>query len=95
MAENANMIAALLRERATYERQGKTDRARQVDEQLEHYGYTGDADEPQGRTETPKQTADQGRTPSKRAAKKAAAAPPKETVTTAEAATAPATPSAE
>lgn len=36
------MIAALRRERAALEQQGKTDRVAQVDEQLAHYGYTPD-----------------------------------------------------
>lgn len=47
-----NMIAALLRERATYQNQRKADRVAQVDEQLERLGYTPDAEEtgPQGRT---------------------------------------------
>lgn len=79
MASNDNMIAALLRERATYVTQGKTDRVRQVDEQLEHYGYEPEAEaeaEPQGRMETPQQTAVQGQPPAKKtAAKKTAAAP--------------------
>lgn len=82
MASNDNMIAALLRERAIYETQDKTDRVRQVDEQLEHYGYTPEpdqADGPQGRTASPQQTADQGKAPTKKtAAKKTAAAPPAE-----------------
>lgn len=64
MPRDENMIAALLRERAGYQAHGKTARIEQVNEQLEHYGYTGDeADEstgPQGRTEPPQQTADQG-----------------------------------
>ncbi|MFE9764619.1 hypothetical protein ACFYPC_08830 [Streptomyces sp. NPDC005808] len=80
MASNDNMVAALLRERAVYESRGKTDRVQQVDEQLEHYGYTPEPDEtdgPQGRTATPQQTADQGKPPAKKtAAKKTAAAPP-------------------
>ncbi|WP_037684115.1 hypothetical protein [Streptomyces cellulosae] len=77
MAKHANMIAALLRERDGYERQGKKDRVRQVDEQLEHYGYSPEPDEPKGRTASPQQTADQGTpTAKKTAAKKAAAAPP-------------------
>lgn len=47
-----NMIAALLRERDTYQRQGKTERVAQVDEQLARRGYTPDDQEPgpQGRT---------------------------------------------
>lgn len=79
MTTNDNMIAALLRERDTYERQGKTDRVRQVDEQLKHYGYEPEAEaeaEPQGRTETPQQTAVQGQPAAKKTtAKKTAAAP--------------------
>jgi hypothetical protein len=82
MASNENMIAALLRERAGYEAQGKTDRVRQVDKQLEHYGYSpeqDDKDGPQGRTTPPQQTADQGKAPAKKtAAKKTAATPPAE-----------------
>jgi hypothetical protein len=35
---NDNMIAALKRERIGYVRRGLTDRVRQVDEQLAHYG---------------------------------------------------------
>jgi hypothetical protein len=70
------MIAALLRERDGYLTRHLDDRVRQVDEQLEHYGYVPD-DEPQGRRQAPQQTADQGKTPSKRVAKKTApAAPP-------------------
>ncbi|MEW2424840.1 hypothetical protein AB0911_30370 [Streptomyces nigra] len=69
MATNDKMIAALLREREGYERRDLTDRVRQVDEQLEHYGYKGDGKkEPQGRTSAPQQTADQA--PKKTAAKK-------------------------
>lgn len=91
MASNDNMIAALLRERATYERQGKPDRVRQVDKQLEHYGYSpeDEDDGPQGRTAPPQQTTDRGQQPSgqepegkaparKTAAKKTAATPPAE-----------------
>lgn len=88
MASNDNMIAALLRERAVYVTQGKTDRVRQVDEQLEHYGHTPEADGPQGRTATPQQTADQGKPAARKtAAKKAAAAPPSEPQSGAPAAT--------
>lgn len=77
MASNKNMIAALLRERDGYVRQGLEDRVRQVDEQLEHHGYKPEKDEPQGRTQVPQQTADQGRTPAKKtAAKKTTAAKP-------------------
>lgn len=36
---NDKMIAALLRERAGLEQQGKADRVAEVDAQLEHYGY--------------------------------------------------------
>lgn len=66
MASNESMIAALLRERANYQNRGKRDRVRQVDEQLEHYGYSPEPDEksgPQGRTAPPQQTADQGSPP--------------------------------
>lgn len=50
-----NMIAALKRERATYVAAGQEDRVAAVDEQLQHYGYTGQqdpgaGDEPKGRT---------------------------------------------
>lgn len=64
------MVAALLRERDAYERQGRDDRVRQVDEQLAHYGYepeqVNESDGPQGRTGTDdrQQTADS--TPGKR-----------------------------
>lgn len=62
--EDRNMIAALLREREGYERRGATDRVRQVDEQLQHYGYEPKPDpkdqEPQGRTAPPAATADAG-----------------------------------
>jgi len=78
MASNDNMIAALLRERAGYEAQGKTDRVRQVDRQLQHYGHKPEKDEPRGRTQVPQQAADQGKPPAKKTAAKkttAAAAP--------------------
>lgn len=39
---NGNMIAALLRERESLVARKLDDRVAQVDEQLEHYGYTGD-----------------------------------------------------
>ncbi|MFD3777352.1 hypothetical protein [Streptomyces sp. NPDC058612] len=62
--EDQAMIAALLREREGYERRGKEDRVRQVDEQLEHYGYEPKPDlkskEPEGRTAPPAATADAG-----------------------------------
>lgn len=62
--EDRNMIAALLREREGYERRGQTDRVRQVDEQLEHYGYEPKPEpkdqEPQGRTAPPAASADAG-----------------------------------
>lgn len=57
--QNDRMIAALLRERAGLETQGKTDRVGQVDEQLELHGYKpeekADAKKqaPQGRAATP------------------------------------------
>jgi hypothetical protein len=80
MPKNTNMIAALLREREGYERKNLDDRVRQVDEQLEHYGYTAEPDEadgPKGRKAAPQQTADQGRPAAKKtAAKKTAAATP-------------------
>ncbi|MFM9594032.1 hypothetical protein ACKI1O_32170 [Streptomyces scabiei] len=68
MAKDERMIAALLRERDGYQRRGLDDRVRQVDEQLKHYGYTGDPDEndgPQGRTAKPKRTAAKKAAPSK------------------------------
>ncbi|WP_326583332.1 hypothetical protein OG889_32785 [Streptomyces sp. NBC_00481] len=37
--DREQMVPALLRERETYVIQGKTDRVRQVDEQLDVYGY--------------------------------------------------------
>lgn len=40
---NDSMIAALKRERAGYVARGLTDRVRQVDEQLAHYGVTVEA----------------------------------------------------
>jgi hypothetical protein len=80
MAKNQRMIAALLREREGYVRRGLDDRVRQVDEQLEHHGYSGDPDEndgPEGRTAEPKRTADAGKPPAKKtAAKKTAAGKP-------------------
>lgn len=78
MARDENMIAALLRERANYVAQGKTDRVGLVDEQLKHHGYepADENDGPQGRTAPPKQTGD-GRAPAKKtAAKKTAAGKP-------------------
>ncbi len=55
----SKMIAALRRERAALEQQGKTDRVAQVDEQLAHYGYTAARKQaPQGRTTKPQQTGD-------------------------------------
>jgi hypothetical protein len=80
MARNDTMIAALRREREVYVQRGLDDRVHQVDEQLEHYGYTGGpdgSDGPQGRTEAPKQTADAGKpAPRKASAKKTAAGKP-------------------
>ncbi|MBK3625922.1 hypothetical protein JHN59_13925 [Streptomyces sp. MBT49] len=61
MARNENMIAALKRERAIYVAAGDDDRIRQVDESLEHYGYTpaaAEEDGPKGRSSSPRQTAD-------------------------------------
>lgn len=40
MSSDNSMIAALKRERAGYVTRGLTDRVRQVDEQLAHYGVT-------------------------------------------------------
>ncbi|MGA5486698.1 hypothetical protein ACPCK1_02855 [Streptomyces pseudogriseolus] len=85
MPRNENMIAALKRERAIYVSQGDEDRVRQVDESLKHYGYTPDGDSPaldgddgqtgpQDRTTAPQQTADQGKTPTKRADRKSSPA---------------------
>jgi hypothetical protein len=83
MAKNQRMIAALLREREGYVRRGLDDRVRQVDEQLEHHGYSGAPDEndgPEGRASEPKRTADAGKSPAKKAAAKktAASKPPAE-----------------
>lgn len=76
MARNENMIAALKRERAVYVNAGDQDRVDQVDESLRHYGYEApEADGPQGRTQAPQQTADQGSTPAKKTAPKKTAAP--------------------
>jgi len=91
MPRDENMIAALLRERAGYEAQGKTARVEQVNEQLAHHGYDPDeTDEnagPEGRTAPPRQSADSGTgdgtaqtaAPAKKttAAKKTAAPPAK------------------
>lgn len=61
MARDEKMIAALQRERTAYVARGDTDRVRQVDEQLKHYGYDADAagaeQVPQGRTAPTGQTA--------------------------------------
>lgn len=75
MARDENMIAALLRERANYVAQGKTDRVSQVDKQLAHHGYkqTDENAGPQGRTAPPKQTGD-GKAPAKKTAVKKTAA---------------------
>ncbi|MFJ5804865.1 hypothetical protein [Streptomyces sp. NPDC093093] len=81
--EDRRMIAALLREREGYERRGEDDRVRQVNEQLEHYGYEGDEERsrgPAGRSAPSGQTADatggDGKEASaKTPAKKAASAP--------------------
>ncbi|MCY0930789.1 hypothetical protein OTB20_32290 [Streptomyces sp. H27-H1] len=59
--EDRKMIAALLRERESYVRRGETDRVRQVDEQLAHYGHEpeqADETEPAGRGAAPASTAD-------------------------------------
>ncbi|WP_328544581.1 hypothetical protein [Streptomyces europaeiscabiei] len=86
MAKDETMIAALLREREGYKRRSLDDRVRQVDEQLEHYGYSGAPDEndgPQGRTGETKRTADAGKPAAKRtAAKKTAASKPSDEPTT-------------
>jgi hypothetical protein len=77
MASNDNMIAALKRERAAYVSRGMDDRVRQVDEQLEHFGCAPEEQEPQGRTASPQETADQGKVSAKKtAAKKTASAKP-------------------
>ena len=82
MARDENMIAALKRERAGYAARGDEERVRQVDEQLARHGYAPEGDGsagPEGRTETPKETADQGTAAAKKtAAKKTAVAPPAE-----------------
>ncbi|MFD3654335.1 hypothetical protein [Streptomyces sp. NPDC058620] len=52
---NQTMIAALLRERASYEQQKKPDRVEQVNDQLHRLGYTDEDQgegEPTGRTAT-------------------------------------------
>jgi hypothetical protein len=43
--KNEALIAALLREREGYVRNGKEDRVKQVDEQLKVYGYKRDSEE--------------------------------------------------
>lgn len=70
---NTKMVAALLRERAGLEAQGKADRIEQVDEQLKHYGHAPEGAKsddgkdgnvaarkqaPQGRSSKPQQTGD-------------------------------------
>ena len=84
-SKNRTMIAALLREREGYVRRDLKDRVRQVDEQLEHYGYQPEPDEtsePRGRTATPQQTAaaaggdDTAKPPAKKTAAKKTTAPP-------------------
>ncbi len=61
-AENAKWIAALLREREAYVQANKPERVKQVDRELERYGYTAHKSEaelrkaaPQGRSERPPQ----------------------------------------
>lgn len=65
------MIAALLRERSALESQGNSDRVKQVDAQLAHYGY----ESPKGE-EPPKAPADD---PKKQAPQGRSANPPKQT----------------
>lgn len=60
MPKDEIMIAALLREREGYERRRLDERARQVDEQLAHYGHKPESRGPKGRSAPPQQTADQG-----------------------------------
>lgn len=64
---NSTMVAALLRERESYQRRGLADRVALVDEQLAHYGHTPEGDPaedagdpaPEGRTaDAGQQTAD-------------------------------------
>ncbi|MFC9247752.1 hypothetical protein ACFT7S_28200 [Streptomyces sp. NPDC057136] len=54
VTSDQTMIAALLRERASYEQQKKPDRVEQVNDQLHRLGHTDDEDqgegEPTGRT---------------------------------------------
>lgn len=76
-----NMIAALLRERDVYQRQGKKDRVEQVDDQLRHLGHSPDSEdqgdrEPVGRTpaDPGQQTADASAAQAAPAADAAAAA---------------------
>jgi hypothetical protein len=84
MARDENMIAALMRERALYERRGDDDRLKQVDEQLRYYQADDEGsggDEPTGRTgpEAAQRTADSGAgkpAAKKTAAKKTAASKP-------------------
>jgi hypothetical protein len=68
--EDRKMVAALLREREGYERRGETDRVRQVDDQLAHYGYepetANENDGPQGRTSTDERQQTADATPAKR-----------------------------
>jgi hypothetical protein len=86
MARDENMIAALMRERALYERRDDTERVAQVDEQLRYYQADEDeapgGDEPTGRTgpDTAQRTADSGAGRAKKAAAKktAASKPPAE-----------------
>lgn len=58
-------IAALLRERAGLVSRGLTDRVEQIDEELEHRGYSDEggqrSEPPQGRSSEPLQTADAGK----------------------------------
>lgn len=55
--EDDPMVAALLRERLGYERDGKTDRVAQVDEQLKARGYTSRGSAPKGRRSAKTETA--------------------------------------
>jgi hypothetical protein len=93
-----HQIAALKRERAGYVSRGLDDRVAQVDKELARLQKDESAEDngPQGRTQAPQQTADQGKDPVKRTAKKTAAkktttAPPAEPAS----AEAPAAPPAE
>lgn len=61
MASNERMVAALLRERAAYERVGRTDRVAAVNDSLKAHGYEEEDPQrtpPQGRSAKPQETVD-------------------------------------